>query len=160
MGSVYARNLAQRVPNARLVAIADHKAELRERFAAELAASKSTPATWTCYRIKDVEAVAIVTSTSTHKEVVMDAAACGKAIFCEKPMSLSLEDAYEMLHAVEKAGVFFHMAFQRRFDAGIPGGQEESGRRRHRNPGGDDSPSPATRSVPRWSFAIRRSAAG
>ena len=60
----------------------------------------------------------IITSTSTHKEVVMDAAACGKAIFCEKPMALSLADAYEMLHAVERAGVFFHMAFQRRFDAG------------------------------------------
>ncbi len=33
-------------------------------------------------------------------------------------MSLSLAGAYEMLHAVEKAGVFFHMGFQRRFDAG------------------------------------------
>jgi predicted dehydrogenase len=65
-----------------------------------------------------VDAVVIITSTSTHKEVVMDAAACGKAIFCEKPMALSLADAYEMLHAVERAGVFFHMAFQRRFDAG------------------------------------------
>ena len=65
-----------------------------------------------------MEAVAIITSTSTHKEVVMDAAARGKAIFCEKPMSLSLAGAYEMLHAVEKAGVFFQMGFQRRFDAG------------------------------------------
>jgi predicted dehydrogenase len=66
----------------------------------------------------DVEAVVVVTSTSTHKQVVLDAVASGKAIFCEKPMALSLEDAYEMRRAVEKAGVFFQMAFQRRFDAG------------------------------------------
>ncbi|MGA2116785.1 MAG: Gfo/Idh/MocA family oxidoreductase [Bryobacteraceae bacterium] len=118
LGSVYARNLAQRVPNARLVAVADRKADLREKFAAELGAVKVYESHTDLLQDKDVEAVVIITSTSTHKEVVMDAAACGKAIFCEKPMSLSLASAYEMLHAVEKAGVFFHMAFQRRYDAG------------------------------------------
>jgi predicted dehydrogenase len=35
LGSVYARNLAQRVPNARLVAVADRKPELREQFGRE-----------------------------------------------------------------------------------------------------------------------------
>jgi len=118
MGSLYARNLAQRVPHARLVAVADQKADLREQFAGELSGVKVYASHLDLLHDQGVEAVAIVTSTSTHKQVVMDAAACGKAIFCEKPMSLSLADAYDMLHAVEKAGVFFHMAFQRRFDAG------------------------------------------
>ena len=118
LGSVYARNLAQRVPNARLVAVADRKPELREQFGRELDGIKVYDSHPDLLQDKDVDAVVIITSTSTHKEVVMDAAACGKAIFCEKPMALSLADAYEMLHAVERAGVFFHMAFQRRFDAG------------------------------------------
>jgi inositol 2-dehydrogenase len=118
LGSVYARNLAQRVPNARLVAVADRKAELREQFGRELGGVKVYDSHLDLLDNKDVEAVAIITSTSMHKEVVMAAAACGKAIFCEKPMSLSLEGACDMLHAVEKAGVFFHMGFQRRFDAG------------------------------------------
>ncbi len=118
MGSVYARNLAQRVPNARLVAVADQKAELREQFARELEGVKVYDSHLDLLNNKDVEAVAVISSTSTHKTVVMDAAACGKAIFCEKPMSLSLEDAREMLHTVEQAGVFFQMGFQRRFDAG------------------------------------------
>jgi len=34
-----------------------------------------------------------VTSTSTHKEVVLDAVRNGKAIFCEKPIAMSLEEA-------------------------------------------------------------------
>jgi predicted dehydrogenase len=118
LGSVYARNLAQRVRNARLVAVADQKAELREQFGRELSGVKVYQDHLELLHDPDVEAVVIITSTSTHKQVVMDAAACRKAIFCEKPMSLSLEGAYEMMHAVEKAGVFFHMAFQRRFDAG------------------------------------------
>ncbi len=67
---------------------------------------------------RNVDAVAIVTSTSSHKQVVMDAAKSGKSIFCEKPISLTLADAREMIQTVETAGVFFQMAFQRRFDAG------------------------------------------
>ena len=118
MGSLYARNLAQRVTNARLVAVADQKADLREQFAGEFGGVKVYANHLDLLQDKDVEAVAIITSTSTHKQVVMDAAAGGKAIFCEKPMALSLADAYEMLHAVESAGVFFHVAFQRRFDTG------------------------------------------
>jgi scyllo-inositol 2-dehydrogenase (NAD+) len=118
MGAVYARNLAHRVPNARLVAIADQKAALREQFAGELPGVTVYASHLDLLQDNDVEAVVVVTSTSTHKQVVLDAVASGKAIFCEKPMSLSLEGAHEMRRAVEKAGVFFQMAFQRRFDAG------------------------------------------
>jgi scyllo-inositol 2-dehydrogenase (NAD+) len=118
MGAVYARNLAQRVPNARLVAVADLKAALREHFAAELPGVKVYASHLDLLQDNRVEAVVVVTSTSNHKQVVLDAVASGKAIFCEKPMALSIEDANEMRGAVEKAGVFLQMAFQRRFDAG------------------------------------------
>ena len=118
MGSVYARNLAQRVPNARLVAVADQKTELREAFGREFGGVRVYENHQELLNDKDVEAVVIISSTSTHQAVVMDAAAGGKAIFCEKPMSLSLEGAYQMQQAVDQAGVFFQMGFQRRFDAG------------------------------------------
>ena len=116
MGSVYARNLAHRVPNARLAAVADHKADLRQQFAGDLGV-KAYASHHELLADREIEAVAVITSTSTHKEVVMDATASGKAIFCEKPMALTLADAQEMLRAVEKAGVFLHIGFQRRFDA-------------------------------------------
>ena len=41
-----------------------------------------------------------------HHEVVLKAAAAGKAILCTKPLARSAEEAKEMLEAVEKAGVF------------------------------------------------------
>src|ERR1700722_18562079 len=86
MGSVYARNLAHLVPHARLIAVADHKAELRDRFAAECGGIKAYATHQDLLDDPEIDAVAIVTSTSTHKGVVMEAAARGKAIFCEKPM--------------------------------------------------------------------------
>jgi len=118
LGRMYGQYLARRVPGVALVAVADRKTGLAESFAGEFGVAKWYPDHRDLLSDRAIDAVAIVTSTSTHKEVVMDAARCGKAIFCEKPISLTLDDAREMIQAVEAAGVFFQMAFQRRFDAG------------------------------------------
>ena len=118
LGRMYGQYLAQRVPGVALVAVADPKTGLAESFASEFGVAKWYVNHQDLLNDRQIDAVAIVTSTSTHKEVVMDAAKSGKAIFCEKPISLTLDDAKEMTQAVQAAGVFFQMAFQRRFDAG------------------------------------------
>ncbi len=48
----------------------------------------------------------------------MAAAAAAKPIFCEKPPSISLDDALAMRESVEQSGVFFQLGFMRRFDSG------------------------------------------
>src|SRR5439155_1097171 len=53
-----------------------------------------------------------------HNNGVDESAKCRKAIFCEKPLSLSLEECEIMMKAVADNGVFFQMGFMRRFDAG------------------------------------------
>ncbi len=118
MGRMYGQYLAQRVPGAALVAVADQKPDLSKSFAGEFEIPRWYPNHQDLLNDREIDAVAIVTSTSTHKEVVLDAAKSGKAIFCEKPISLTLEDGHQMIQSVEAAGVFFQMAFQRRFDAG------------------------------------------
>jgi predicted dehydrogenase len=115
---MYGQYLAQRVSGAVLVAVADHKAAVAEPFARDFGVPRWYTQHQDLLSDRDVDAVVVVTSTSTHKDVVIDAAKAGKAIFCEKPISLTLEGAHEMMAAVERAGVFFQMAFQRRFDAG------------------------------------------
>jgi scyllo-inositol 2-dehydrogenase (NAD+) len=118
LGRVYAADLAHRVPNARLVAVADKQADLAESFAKEYGVPKWYKSHGDLLGDKDVAAVAVITSTSTHREVVIDAVNAGKAVFCEKPISISLAEAEEMLRAVQSAGAFLQMGFQRRFDAG------------------------------------------
>jgi len=118
LGRMYGEYLARRVPGVALVAVADLKTDAAEKFAREFGVSRWYPSHLDLLEDREVEAVAIVTSTSSHKQLVMDAAKGRKAVFCEKPISLTLEDAYEMMQTVEASGTFFQMAFQRRFDAG------------------------------------------
>src|SRR4051812_37363639 len=118
MGIAYARYLAFRVPGATLYAVSDVRADAAEATRAEFGAAKA----YTDYRDlvsdKNVHAVVVMTPTKLHKEVVLAAAQAGKAIFCEKPLSLAIEDAQAMKEAVARAGVFFQLGFMRRFDAG------------------------------------------
>ena len=67
-------------------------------------------------RAGDADAVAICTSTDTHADLIAAAARAGKAIFCEKPVSLDLAEVDRALREVEAAGVPFQIGFNRRFD--------------------------------------------
>ncbi len=63
-----------------------------------------------------VDAVIIASSTNTHAELAIAAARAGKAIFCEKPIDLSLKRVDACLAAVKKARVPLFVGFNRRFD--------------------------------------------
>ncbi|MFQ6171815.1 inositol 2-dehydrogenase [Oryzobacter sp. R7] len=66
----------------------------------------------------DVDTVAVFSSTDTHADLVVAAARAGKAVFCEKPVSLGLAEVDRALSAVEAAAVPFMIGFNRRFDPG------------------------------------------
>jgi myo-inositol 2-dehydrogenase / D-chiro-inositol 1-dehydrogenase len=65
---------------------------------------------------KGVDAVIIASSTDTHADLAIASAKAGKAIFCEKPIDLSLKRVDACLAAVKKAGVPMFVGFNRRFD--------------------------------------------
>ncbi|MGI9645514.1 MAG: inositol 2-dehydrogenase [Ilumatobacteraceae bacterium] len=64
----------------------------------------------------DVDAVAICTSTDTHIDAIVAAATAGRTIFCEKPLSLDIDEVDRGLAAVADAGVRLQVGFNRRFD--------------------------------------------
>jgi myo-inositol 2-dehydrogenase/D-chiro-inositol 1-dehydrogenase len=64
----------------------------------------------------EIGAVVIASSTDTHADLILRAAAAGKHIFCEKPVDLTIERARVCAAAVEKAGVTALIGFQRRYD--------------------------------------------
>jgi predicted dehydrogenase len=57
----------------------------------------------------DIDIVNVVTTTQTHKNIVIEAAKYGKAIFCEKPVALSFQEASEMADAVKNANVLNYL---------------------------------------------------
>ncbi len=65
---------------------------------------------------KEVEAVSIATRDAEHKEPAIACAQAGKHLFLEKPMAPTLEDADEIIAAVEKAGVQMMVNFTLHFE--------------------------------------------
>lgn len=117
LGARHARTLATQVPQARLAVIADINAATAQGLAAELTNTAWSNDPSTVLADPAIEAVVIVTPTSTHAELVTAAAAAGKDIFCEKPITLDLPSTDAVLAAVARAGVRFQIGFQRRYDA-------------------------------------------
>lgn len=118
LGGVYARDLASRILETRLVAVCDPLDEVVKAVADEFeVASRHTRAD-ELIRDPDVDAVVIVTPTSTHKDLALLCARAGKPAFCEKPAALTLADARAMKAAAEQAGAFLQIGFMRRFDPG------------------------------------------
>ncbi|HEY5586169.1 MAG TPA: Gfo/Idh/MocA family oxidoreductase [Ruminiclostridium sp.] len=62
----------------------------------------------------DVDAVAICSPTSMHKEIMVAAAEAGKHIFTEKVMAPTVKECEEISRAVKKAGVKFCISLPHR----------------------------------------------
>jgi scyllo-inositol 2-dehydrogenase (NAD+) len=118
LGRVYARDLAGRIPETRVVAVADPAGTLARDIAEEFEVPRSYTDPLALIDDKGVDAVVIVTPTHLHREQVIAIADRKKPTFCEKPPALSLAEVTAMKDAIEKSGVFFQMGFMRRFDAG------------------------------------------
>jgi len=116
MGKRHAENLRHSVPGAELVAIADVAAARVNQVADELEVAKSFGSLEAMLECKEVQAVLIATPDKFHAQGVMQAAKAGKDILCEKPIALTLADAYAALDAVNKAGVRLQIGFMRRYD--------------------------------------------
>ena len=118
MGSIYAQTIAREIPLARLYAVADPDVQARADFAARFDAPRIFEDPREALALPDLDAVVIATPTGAHGSLVSAAAGAGKAIFCEKPLALTLAETRAALAAVEQAGVALQVGFMRRFDAG------------------------------------------
>jgi len=113
IGQVHADAIAS-VPGALLVAVTDampaaaqavadkHGCEIRDVAQIEAAS--------------DIDAVVICTPTDTHADLIERFVKAGKAVFCEKPVDLSVARVQACLKVVDRVGGKLMVGFQRRFD--------------------------------------------
>ena len=125
LGRVYARDLAGRIAETRLVAVADPAGSLAQEVAAEFDVSRHYADPLALIDDPAVDAIVIVSPTHTHRELVIAAASRRKPTFCEKPPALSLDEVAAMQEAIARSGMFFQMGFMRRFDAGYASAKKQ-----------------------------------
>lgn len=116
LGYWHAENLSHRVKGAELVAVVDPLEGRAKQVAQELGVPNWSQNPNDVFENPDIDAVAIVTPTTTHAELVKRAAASGKHIFVEKPITQTLQEADEVIEAIRKNNVFCQVGFMRRFD--------------------------------------------
>ncbi len=116
LGRQHAINIATRIPSARLVAVADNRFDVAQEVANDLGVATAYSSAEEVAQHPDVEALVIVSSDGAHLEGILAAADAGKAVFCEKPITDSLQTADHAIAAVEAAGVQLQIGFMRRYD--------------------------------------------
>jgi len=116
IGKIHIENLVNRIPGAEVVAISDVAAAELEAAAARFGVERTFADYQELLDLPEVDAVAICSPTDRHYQMIVDAAARGKQIFCEKPIDLSLEKVQAANAEVRRRGVQMMVGFNRRFD--------------------------------------------
>ena len=102
-----------RVPGIECVGVCDLYDSRHE--AAKEAVKKDVPAPRDYRTIldrKDVDAIIVATSDHQHRKVVVDACLAGKDVYCEKPMSHTVEDGFAIVAATQKANRILQIGSQ------------------------------------------------
>lgn len=116
MGRFHAANLAGRIPAARLAKIVDADEEAASSISEQLGGVEWSTDYEDLLEDPEIEAVIVASPTPLHAEMSEAAAAAGKHVFCEKPISLDSKRTYEVVETVRSAGVRMQVGLHRRFD--------------------------------------------
>jgi predicted dehydrogenase len=109
------------LPDAVLHAVSSRRADKAAAFAGQFgfATSYSDTAERPGYAAlladPDVEVVYVATPHAQHAEVVRAALTAGKAVLCEKPVTINAREAQELVDLARERGVFFMEAVWTRF---------------------------------------------
>ena len=117
IGRLHAQQLAYRMPETSVLAVSDIVLQSAQACADEYGIPIATQDHREIMDNPDIQAVVICSSTDTHAQMIEEAAAAGKHIFCEKPIALDLDRIDRALAVVEESGVKLQVGFNRRFDS-------------------------------------------
>ncbi len=113
MGRHRARTVAK-TEGARLIGVADVRAELAQKIAEELECEWHTDFRTFLDR-PDVQVVWVMTPSGMHADIAIPALEAGKHVIVTKPMEVTLERADAMIAAAERNGCLLAVDFDMRF---------------------------------------------
>ena len=117
MGQTHLRTLAG-IPNARVAVVADPDGEAASRGRDLAGAPRASTDPMEAIHDPAVEAVVIVTPTSTHAALIEAALRAGRAVWSEKPIAQDLAETARIVGLWRATGLPVQIGFMRRFDPG------------------------------------------
>lgn len=123
-GMIHARNFSRKFADAHLVCVVDPVEAACRSALGELGIEGFYLDYRKALEDERIEAVVVVTPTMLHRDIVVQAAAAGKHILCEKPMAMNVAECREMIDAADAARVKLQIGFMRRFDRSFVAARE------------------------------------
>lgn len=119
IGHEHIRRLTNLVPGAVVIACSDYYRELAEKAAAQYGVKNVYSTGGELIAAKEVEAVVVASSDSSHAEYVLESLRHGKPVFCEKPLAQSASDCEKIIAEETKLRRrLVQVGFMRRYDPG------------------------------------------
>jgi predicted dehydrogenase len=106
----FIKAIAKRAGGVKVKSVWDHDAGRAKKRADDLGATVVADPK-AIFDDADVSGVIICSETDRHEQLVLPAAAAGKAMFVEKPLGITSRDANAMADAIEKAKVTFQTGY-------------------------------------------------
>lgn len=116
IGQVHAANIAAH-PLSRLSIVVDPQEGIARQLAEAYGASVRSLED--ALSSSDIDAIVIASATSTHADLIERGIRAGKAVFCEKPVDLSISRVNATLEAIKGQENRLFVAFNRRFDPAV-----------------------------------------
>jgi myo-inositol 2-dehydrogenase/D-chiro-inositol 1-dehydrogenase len=117
IGRMHAENLVHHIPEAEVRAVASP--HLDEVWAEGLGIPVRSNNNSTVFGDPGIDAVVITAPSGLHSELIQEAAAAGKHIFCEKPVGFQEGPIEAAIGAAKAGGVQLQVGFNRRFDPDV-----------------------------------------
>jgi myo-inositol 2-dehydrogenase/D-chiro-inositol 1-dehydrogenase len=116
IGRMHTENLVHHIPEAKVQAVASP--HLDEGWAEGLGIPIQSTDNSDVLGDPEIEAVVITAPSGLHSELILQAAAAGKHVFCEKPVALEPGPIEDVLQATQRA-VLLQVGFNRRSDPSL-----------------------------------------
>jgi len=113
IGKIHGRNVLLN-PEAELVALYDPYQPNADDLSDALGCGQMTPEE--IFADPTIDGVLVCSATDTHADLIEQAVASGKHVFCEKPIDLSLPRVQQVVAKVKSSKIISMLAFNRRFD--------------------------------------------
>jgi len=115
IGKIHLENLCTKIDGVEVAAIVNPSKKGQD-FARKFGIGHVSDNVNILFDNPEIDAVLICSPSDTHADYAIRAAEAGKAIFCEKPIDMSLDQATEVVAKVKENNVPMMVAFNRRFD--------------------------------------------